>query len=90
MKQVSRFIALVAFSSVLCFVPLLGADKPITIALTPDGLSQSERMPLQNYLAARLGREVRLTTPNSYADAIEGLSSGSIDFACAGLSTSSE
>jgi len=41
-------------------------------------------MPLQNYLAARLGREVRLTTPNSYADAIEGLSSGSIDFACLG------
>src|SRR5262245_43494705 len=84
MKQVSRFIVLVAFSSVLCSVRLLGGEKPITIALTPDGLSQSERLPLQNYLTAKLGREVKLTTPNSYADAIEGLSSGSIDFACLG------
>jgi phosphonate transport system substrate-binding protein len=84
MKQINRSLALVFLFCLLGAVPLVGGDGAITIALTPDGMSQSERMPLKNYLAEKLGREVRLTTPNSYNDLLEGLSNGSIDFACLG------
>jgi phosphonate transport system substrate-binding protein len=72
---------------VLGTTPLLAGDKPITIALTPDGRSQTERMPLQKYLAQKMGHEVKLTTPSSYADVMDGLSSGAIDFACLGALT---
>jgi phosphonate transport system substrate-binding protein len=65
-------------------VSLWGADKPITVALIPDGLSQSERMPLQNYLTEHMGREVRVFVPNSYQEAVDGLADGSLDFACLG------
>jgi phosphonate transport system substrate-binding protein len=84
MKQASRFLALVFLFPILCAVTLSAGDKTITIALPPDGLSQAERTPLRDYLAAKLGRDVKLTTPNSYADAMDGLSSGAIDFACLG------
>jgi phosphonate transport system substrate-binding protein len=63
---------------------LVAGDKPIVIALTPDGLSQSERMPLQHYLSQQLGSPVRIETPESYSTTMEGLSDGSIDFACLG------
>jgi len=62
----------------------LWAEKPITVALVPDGLSQSERMPLQRYLTEQMGHEVRVFVPNSYKDAVDGLGDGSIDFACLG------
>ena len=65
-------------------VSLWGTEKPITVALIPDGLSQPERMPLQNYLAEHMGREVKVFVPNSYQEAVDGLADGSIDFACLG------
>jgi phosphonate transport system substrate-binding protein len=67
------------FSQLVC-----GGEKAITIALPPDGLSQTDRSPLQLYLAQRLGRDVRLFTPESYNATMQGLSDGSIDFACLG------
>lgn len=64
-----------------------GAEKPITIALVPDGLSAPERMPLQNYLARQLSRDVKLVIPNSYVETMDGLGNGSIDFALLGAVT---
>jgi phosphonate transport system substrate-binding protein len=63
---------------------LFAADKPITIALIPDGLSQSERLPLQKYLSEQMGKEVKLVVPETYTVTMAGLSDGSIDFACLG------
>jgi phosphonate transport system substrate-binding protein len=63
---------------------LVAGDKTIVIALTPDGLSQTERMPLQQYLSEQLGSPVKIETPESYSTTMEGLSDGSIDFACLG------
>jgi phosphonate transport system substrate-binding protein len=63
---------------------LFAGDKPITIALTPDGLSQAERLPLQQYLSQQLGSPVKLVTPETYSTTMDGLSDGSIDFACLG------
>ena len=60
------------------------ADKTTTIALIPDGMSQTERMPLQRFLSEQLGSEVKLVTPESYSVTMNGLSDGSIDFACLG------
>ena len=54
------------------------------IAVPPDGLSQAERAPIQQYLAQRMETEIRLFTPESYDATIGGLSDGSIDFACLG------
>jgi phosphonate transport system substrate-binding protein len=82
----NRALPLVLFC-VLGVVPLLARDNTITVALPQDGLSQAERMPLQNYLTNKLGSEVKLITPNSYVETIEGLSNGTIDFACLGALT---
>ena len=68
-------------------LPFSGGEKAVIVALIPDGLSQPERMPLQNYLAGRMGNDVKLMTPESYAAAMEGLGSGNIDFACLGALT---
>jgi phosphonate transport system substrate-binding protein len=76
--------AAIALLFILSAVPFSAGDKAITIGLTPDGLSQPERMPLQNYLARQMGSDIRLMTPDSYNEMIEGLSNGSIDFACLG------
>ncbi len=83
MIQINRTVALVLFC-VIGAAPLLAGDNTITIALTPDGLSQSERMPLQNYLTDKMGRDVKLMTPNTYVELIDGLSKDTIDFACVG------
>ena len=69
---------------VFAFVPLSVAQKPIVFALTPDGLSAPERMPLQNFLAKQMGREVKLVIPNNYNEDISGMKEGSIDFALLG------
>lgn len=69
---------------VLGAVPLACAKDAIVLALPPDGLSQQERLPLQNYLTEQMGREVKVVTPDSYAMTMDGLSNGSIDFACLG------
>ena len=75
-----------ALAVILFAMPLFAAN-PITLALPPDGLSPQERLPLQNYLTEQMGREVRLVTPDSYANTVDGLSSGTIDFACLGALT---
>jgi phosphonate transport system substrate-binding protein len=76
-----------AATALLCFLcvqSLFAADKTITIALTPDGMSQAERAPLQHYLSEQLGAEVKLITLESYTLEMSGLADGSIDFACLG------
>src|SRR5215467_16133492 len=76
--------AMMALFLLLGATTLFAADRPITVALIPDGLSHQDRMPLQNYLSQRLGREVKVFVPNSYKEAVDGLGDGSIDFACLG------
>jgi phosphonate transport system substrate-binding protein len=80
-------VAAIALLLILSAMPLFGGEKAITIGLVPDGLSQPERMPLQNYLARQIGSDIKLITPNSYNKMIDGLSNGSIDFACLGAVT---
>lgn len=79
--------AAVALLLIVSALPLVGGEKSITIGLVPDGLSQPERMPLQNYLAKQMGSDIKLTTPNSYNEMIDGLSAGSVDFALVGAVT---
>lgn len=83
MTRIDRAIA-VLFMCLFTAVSLFAADNTITLALTPDGLSPEQRIPLQNYLTQHMGRNVRLITPGSYVDLLDGLSNGSIDFACLG------
>lgn len=81
MTKMTRVVALFLL---LGAVPLFAANDAITLALPPDGLSPLERMPLQKYLSEQMGREVKVVIPDSYNNAMDGLSSGSIDFACLG------
>jgi phosphonate transport system substrate-binding protein len=83
MKLFTRAAA-IALLFVVGARPFSGSEKSLTIALIPDGLSQTERMPLQDYLAQQMGQAVRVMTPESYNASLDGLSSGSIDFACLG------
>lgn len=76
--------ALVALVCVLALVSFCSAQKPIVLALTADGLSAEERMPLQTYLTKQMGREVKLIIPNNYNEYVAGLKDGSIDFALLG------
>ncbi len=64
--------------------PIYGADKPITIGLIPDGLTQDERAPLRAYLTKAMGRPVNLVVPDHYADTVANLANGTYDFACLG------
>jgi phosphonate transport system substrate-binding protein len=73
--------ALVLFSAAVC---LRSDEKPLIYATMPDGMSQSERQPLVDYLTLRLGRNVKLVTPESYNLVMAGLARGDIDFACIG------
>jgi phosphonate transport system substrate-binding protein len=61
---------------------LQSADRTITIGLIPDGLSQEDRAPLQEYLTTAMGRPVKLETPERYADTVAHLEDGTYDFAC--------
>lgn len=83
MTALTRAIA-VLFVSLAAVVSGSGADTTITLALTPDGLSPEQRMPLQDYLKQHMGRDVKLVTFNTYAATLDGLASGSVDFACLG------
>lgn len=85
MTALTRTIAVLLIS--LAAVSAFGANNSITVALTPDGLSPEQRVPLQNYLKQYMGRDVKLVTLNSYAATLDSLSSGSIDFACLGAVT---
>jgi phosphonate transport system substrate-binding protein len=86
MTSLTRSIA-VLFISLVAAVSAFGANNSITVALTPDGLSPEQRIPLQNYLRQYMGRDVKLVTLNSYATTLDSLSSGSVDFACLGAVT---
>ena len=86
MTKMKLFIA-VFLLSLLSTMSLFAANGPIVLALPPDGLSPQDRLPLQNYLTEQMGREVRLVTPDSYANTVDGLSAGTIDFACLGALT---
>src|SRR5215469_8125318 len=86
MTTMTRVVA-VALLSLLGVTPLFAGNNAITLALPPDGLSPLERMPLQRYLSEQMGREVKLVIPDSYNNTLDGLSSGSIDFACLGAVT---
>src|SRR5215831_12866698 len=74
----------VLLTSLLAAVSAFGTNNSITVALTPDGLSPEQRIPLQNYLRQYMGRDVKLVTLNSYPATLESLSSGDVDFACLG------
>jgi phosphonate transport system substrate-binding protein len=86
MTALTRTIA-VLLISLVAGVSAFGANNSITVALTPDGLSPEQRIPLQHYLTQYMGREVKLVTLNSYATTLDSLSSGSVDFACLGAVT---
>lgn len=86
MTPLTRTIA-VLFVSMVAALSAFGASNSITVALTPDGLSPEQRIPLQNYLKQYMGRDVKLVTLNSYSATLDSLSDGSIDFACLGAVT---
>lgn len=86
MTALTRTLA-VLLLSLAATVSAFGANNSITVALTPDGLSPEQRIPLQNYLKQYMGRDVKLVTLNSYATTLDSLSSGSVDFACLGAVT---
>lgn len=86
MTSLTRSIAVI-FLSLVAAVSAFGANNSITVALTPDGLSPDQRIPLQHYLTQYMGREVKLVTLNSYATTLDSLASGSVDFACLGAVT---
>jgi phosphonate transport system substrate-binding protein len=87
MRLKTRAAAFVLLFLALGVHPFSGGEKGITLALIPDGLSTQERAPLQDYLTHEMGTDVRLMTPESYTAAVDGLNSGSIDFACLGALT---
>jgi phosphonate transport system substrate-binding protein len=76
--------AALALVCIFAFVPLSVAQKPIVVALSPDGLSAEERAPLQAYLAKQMGREVKFIIPNNYNEYLAGFADGTIDFASLG------
>ena len=83
MLRRSYAVVLVAIC-ILVGASLQAAEKPIKIALIPDGLTPEERAPLGAYLTKVMGRPVTLVVPEMYSDTLAGLSDGSIDFACLG------
>jgi phosphonate transport system substrate-binding protein len=86
MTALTRTIV-VLLTSLLSAVSAFGANNSITVALTPDGLSPEQRVPLQHYLTQYMGREVKLVTLSSYSATLDSLSSGSVDFASLGAVT---
>ena len=86
MTPLTRTIV-VLLISLLAAVSAFGANNSITVALTPDGLSPEQRVPLQHYLTQYMGREVKLVTLSSYSATLDSLSSGSVDFASLGAVT---
>ncbi|HEV8181403.1 MAG TPA: phosphate/phosphite/phosphonate ABC transporter substrate-binding protein [Candidatus Angelobacter sp.] len=86
MTALTRTIV-VLLTSLFAAVSAFGANNSITVALTPDGLSPEQRVPLQHYLTQYMGRDVKLVTLNSYTTTLDSLASGSVDFACLGAVT---
>ncbi len=79
----ARTAALVAIC-VLLGASLYGDDRPITVGLVLDGLTQAEREPLRAYLTKAMGRPVNLVAPDVYSETVARLADGSYDFACLG------
>jgi phosphonate transport system substrate-binding protein len=77
----NKVLAAVCF---LVSVALYGADKPITVALVFDGLTEPDREPLRAYLTKAMGRTVNLAVPDVYSETVEGVANGTFDFACLG------
>ena len=77
----NRVVAAVCF---LVSVALYSADKPITVALVFDGLTEADREPLRAYLTKAMGRTVNLAVPDVYTETVEGVANGTFDFACLG------
>ena len=69
---------------VLLGASLYGDDRPITVGLVLDGLTQAEREPLRAYLTKAMGRPVNLVAPDVYSETVARLADGSYDFACLG------
>lgn len=87
MKSSIRTAIIALLFCLMSAAPLFAGDKAVVVGLIPDGLSQPERMPLQEYLSRQMGSNIKLVTPNSYSDMMEGLANGTIDFACLGALT---
>jgi len=83
MLLLARNTALAAIC-VLVSAALYSADKPITVALVFDGLTQENREPLRAYLTKAMGRPVNLAVPDLYSETVAHLADGSYDFACLG------
>lgn len=83
----SRRMAISVFVGLFIAISLSFAQKPITVALSPDGLSAEEREPLRLYLTKQMGGNVKLIIPNNYNEYIAGFADGSIDFASLGAVT---
>jgi phosphonate transport system substrate-binding protein len=83
MLSLVRNAALAAIC-VLASAALYGGDKPITVGLVLDGLTQAEREPLRAYLTKAMGRPVNLVAPDLYSETVARLADGSYDFACLG------
>jgi phosphonate transport system substrate-binding protein len=79
----ARTAALLAIG-VLLGASLYGDDRPITVGLVLDGLTQAEREPLRAYLTKAMGRPVNLVAPDVYSETVARLADGSYDFACLG------
>lgn len=66
----------------------IAAEAPVAVGMIPDAgatqVSIEQKAPLQHFLAAALGRAVRLVIPTSYNATVEGLGNGSLDFAYLG------
>jgi phosphonate transport system substrate-binding protein len=73
---------LLATICILASAASYGADKPITVGLVLDGLTQADREPLRAYLSKELGRPVNLEAPDLYSETVARLANGSYDFAC--------
>lgn len=76
--------AVLAAICLLASAGLYGSERPITIALVFDGLTEVDREPLRAYLTKAMGRPVNLAVPDVYTETVAGLADGSFDFACLG------
>jgi len=66
----------------------VGAAAALRIGMIPDAgatqVSIDEKVPLRDYLSAKIGRPVELVIPTNYNATVEGLGNGSLDFAYLG------
>ena len=78
--------AIVATSLLAPMVAIADASKAqLKVGMVPDAgatqVSIEEKVPLQRYLATKLGRPVQLVIPTNYNATVEGIGNGSLDIA---------